>query len=45
MSAADDTTEDLPGYAPVPRAALGPALNEQEYYVGRAVGATVVSTY
>jgi glyoxylase-like metal-dependent hydrolase (beta-lactamase superfamily II) len=46
MSAADDiteavantspsTAEDLPGYAPVPRAALGPALNEQGYYVGR----------
>ena len=46
MSAADDITEavantspsnaeDLPGYAPVPRAALGPALNEQGYYVGR----------
>lgn len=26
---------DLPDYAPVPRAALGPALNEQGYYVGR----------
>jgi glyoxylase-like metal-dependent hydrolase (beta-lactamase superfamily II) len=26
---------DLPGYAPVPRSALGPALNEQGYYVGR----------
>ena len=25
----------LPDYAPVPRAALGPALNEQGYYVGR----------
>jgi len=46
MSAADDipeaaantspsNAEDLPGYAPVPRAALGPALNEQGYYVGR----------
>src|SRR6185503_6863139 len=46
MSAADDIpeaaantspshAEDLPGYAPVPRAALGPALNEQGYYVGR----------
>jgi len=46
MSAADDIPEaaantspsnadDLPGYAPVPRAALGPALNEQGYYVGR----------
>ena len=26
---------DLPDYAPVPNSALGPALNEQGYYVGR----------
>jgi hypothetical protein len=26
---------DLPDYAPVPPAAIGPALNDQEYYVGR----------
>jgi glyoxylase-like metal-dependent hydrolase (beta-lactamase superfamily II) len=26
---------DLPGYAPVPASALGPALNDQGYYVGR----------
>jgi hypothetical protein len=26
---------DLPDYAPVPRSALGPALNEQGYYAGR----------
>jgi len=26
---------DLPDYAPVPRSALGPALNEQGFYVGR----------
>jgi glyoxylase-like metal-dependent hydrolase (beta-lactamase superfamily II) len=26
---------DLPGYAPIPRSALGPALNDQGYYVGR----------
>jgi glyoxylase-like metal-dependent hydrolase (beta-lactamase superfamily II) len=26
---------DLPEYAPIPRSALGPALNEQRYYVGR----------
>jgi glyoxylase-like metal-dependent hydrolase (beta-lactamase superfamily II) len=26
---------DLPEYAPVPRSALGPALNDQGYYVGR----------
>src|ERR1700737_3880092 len=46
MSSADTTTEafadtrpsspeGLPDYAPVPRAGLGPALNEQGYYVGR----------
>jgi glyoxylase-like metal-dependent hydrolase (beta-lactamase superfamily II) len=27
--------DELPDYAPVPRAALGPAVNEQGYYVGR----------
>src|SRR5271163_4059471 len=27
--------EDLPDYAPIPRPALGPALNEQGYCVGR----------
>jgi hypothetical protein len=26
---------DLPDYAPVPRSALGPALNDQGHYVGR----------
>src|SRR4029453_5450289 len=26
---------DLPDSAPVPRSALGPALNDQRYYVGR----------
>ena len=35
----DDTrpssAEDLPDYAPIPRSALGPALNEHGYYVGR----------
>jgi glyoxylase-like metal-dependent hydrolase (beta-lactamase superfamily II) len=46
MDTADTTTEafantrpssaaDLPDYAPIPRSALGPALNEQGYYVGR----------
>ena len=30
-----DTGTDLPDYAPVPRSALGPALNDQGYYVGR----------
>jgi hypothetical protein len=37
MSAPETTidTTDLPDYAPVPRSALGPALNEQGYYVGR----------
>ena len=33
MSATD--TPNLPDYAPVPASALGPALNEQGYYVGR----------
>jgi glyoxylase-like metal-dependent hydrolase (beta-lactamase superfamily II) len=33
MSTTDTTT--LPDYAPVPRSAIGPALNEQGYYVGR----------
>jgi glyoxylase-like metal-dependent hydrolase (beta-lactamase superfamily II) len=27
--------DELPDYAPIPRSALGPALNEQGYYVGR----------
>jgi glyoxylase-like metal-dependent hydrolase (beta-lactamase superfamily II) len=36
MSAPETTidTSDLPDYAPVPRSAIGPALNEQGYYVG-----------
>jgi glyoxylase-like metal-dependent hydrolase (beta-lactamase superfamily II) len=29
------SAEDLPDYAPIPRAAFGPALTEQGYYVGR----------
>jgi glyoxylase-like metal-dependent hydrolase (beta-lactamase superfamily II) len=29
------SAEDLPDYAPIPRSAFGPALNEQGYYVGR----------
>lgn len=33
--AAPTAVENLPDYAPVPRSALGPALNEQGYYVGR----------
>src|SRR5438876_11329622 len=28
-------TSELPDYAPLPQSALGPALNEQGYYVGR----------
>ena len=28
-------TSELPDYAPAPQSALGPALNEQGYYVGR----------
>src|SRR5215208_6301607 len=46
MSMDDTTTEafadtrpssaqELPDYAPIPRSALGPALNEQGYFVGR----------
>ena len=27
--------DDLPDYAPIPHSALGPALNDQGYYVGR----------
>ena len=30
-----DSAAALPDYAPIPRSALGPALNEQGYYVGR----------
>ncbi len=29
------TSPDLPDYAPIPQSALGPALNDQGYYVGR----------
>jgi glyoxylase-like metal-dependent hydrolase (beta-lactamase superfamily II) len=29
------STADQPGYAPIPRSALGPAVNDQGYYVGR----------
>src|SRR4051812_45663305 len=31
----DHAVPDLPDYAPVPKSALGPALNAQGYYVGR----------
>ena len=34
-SAGTDSANDLPDYAPIPRSALGPALNEQGYHVGR----------
>src|SRR6266516_2055452 len=30
-----DGAADLPDYAPIPRSALGPVLNDQRYYVGR----------
>jgi hypothetical protein len=30
-----DSAANLPDAAPVPRSALGPALNNQGYYVGR----------
>src|SRR5215216_1199216 len=29
------SAQELPDYAPIPRSALGPALNEQGYYVDR----------
>src|SRR6266853_493693 len=35
MSTTNTAIQPLPDYAPVPRSALGPALNEQGYYVGR----------
>jgi glyoxylase-like metal-dependent hydrolase (beta-lactamase superfamily II) len=31
----DTVTSAAPDYAPIPRSALGPALNDQGYYVGR----------
>jgi glyoxylase-like metal-dependent hydrolase (beta-lactamase superfamily II) len=34
-SADGNGTAELPEYAPIPRSALGPALNEQGYHVGR----------
>jgi glyoxylase-like metal-dependent hydrolase (beta-lactamase superfamily II) len=34
-SPASGATADFPEYAPVPRSALGPALNDQGYHVGR----------
>ena len=34
-SASAASADELPDYAPVTRSALGPALNEQGYYVGR----------
>jgi glyoxylase-like metal-dependent hydrolase (beta-lactamase superfamily II) len=34
-AAGADGAVDLPEYAPIPRSALGPALNDQGYYVGR----------
>jgi len=30
-----EIVKSLPDYAPIPKTALGPALNEQGYYVGR----------
>jgi hypothetical protein len=38
----------LPDYAPVPRASLGPAVNDQGYYVGRVertAAAPVIEKY
>jgi glyoxylase-like metal-dependent hydrolase (beta-lactamase superfamily II) len=34
-AAGTDGTESLPEYAPIPRSALGPALNDHGYYVGQ----------
>jgi glyoxylase-like metal-dependent hydrolase (beta-lactamase superfamily II) len=34
-TATKNRTDALPDYAPVPRSAIGPALNDQGYYVGR----------
>jgi glyoxylase-like metal-dependent hydrolase (beta-lactamase superfamily II) len=34
-SAGTGSADELPDYSPIPRSALGPALNEQGYYVGR----------
>src|ERR1700720_2392237 len=34
-TAAKISADALPDYAPVPQSALGPALNDQGYYVGR----------
>jgi glyoxylase-like metal-dependent hydrolase (beta-lactamase superfamily II) len=57
MSAPDTTTEahankrpgnadDLPDYAPIPRPAFGPALNEQGYYeIAAANGVSNKVTY
>ena len=52
MSTADTTTEafadtrpgdaaDLPDYAPIPKSALGPALNEQGYHVDVSSGTSM----
>src|SRR6202044_4253769 len=30
-----ERAESMPDYAPIPQSALGPALNEQGYYVGQ----------
>jgi glyoxylase-like metal-dependent hydrolase (beta-lactamase superfamily II) len=35
MTSPSDSSLALPEYAPIPKAALGPAVNEQGYYVGR----------
>src|SRR6201985_1130697 len=35
MSSLPTNVVNLPDYAPIPRSALGPALNAQGYYVGR----------
>ena len=43
-----EIVKSLPDYAPIPKTALGPALNEQGYYVdalrGTYIGLLTVST-
>ena len=34
-ASAAHSAADLPDYAPIPRSALGPALSDEGYYVGR----------
>jgi hypothetical protein len=40
-----DSTAQLPNYLPVPEAALGPALNQQGYFVGRVERNLTIGAY